>query len=153
MVVWTLLVIALLWESKWFLGKMTGALEEYMGDVAVCDKCCLGAVWTCSLLSHDESTFPGGRNSLGSDPWQLNFLWRRWEITPFRVPSGRWEEFRESPCLPLLIFKCLQLTSFATLYYLPLNTSAFYFSSLHLTYLLLIFVWWRIYRQRGNLWV
>ena len=50
------------------LGKMTGALEEYMGDAAVCDKFCLGAVWTCSLLSHDESIFPGRRNSLGSDP-------------------------------------------------------------------------------------
>lgn len=42
--------------------------RRIMGDVAVCDKFCLGAVWTCGLLSHDEPTFPGGRNSLGSDP-------------------------------------------------------------------------------------
>ena len=96
-VVWTFFGIALLWEGRWFLGKMTGAPEEYMRDVVVCDRFCLGAVWTCSVLSHDKSIFPGGGNSLGSDPWQLSFLW--WwqeEITPFRVPLGRWGEFRES---------------------------------------------------------
>ena len=103
-VVWTFFVVALLWEGRWFLGKMTGAPEEYMGDVVVCDKFCLSAVWTCSVLSHDKSIFPGGGNSLGSDPWQLSFFWRwQGEITPFRVPLGRWGEFRESLYLSLHI--------------------------------------------------
>ena len=37
-------------ESKWFLGKMNGALKEKMGGMIVCDKVCLDVVWTFSVL-------------------------------------------------------------------------------------------------------
>lgn len=52
-------MVSLLGESKWFLGKMNGPLEEQVGSVTVHNKACLGVVLTSSLLSHDESVFPG----------------------------------------------------------------------------------------------
>lgn len=46
-------------ERKRFLGKMNGPLEEKIGSMTVCDKVCLGVVWTSSSLSYDESISPG----------------------------------------------------------------------------------------------
>ena len=37
-------------QNKWFLGKMTGALQEWLGGIIVCGKICQGVVLTFSLL-------------------------------------------------------------------------------------------------------
>ena len=59
-------------SSKWLIRKVNGLWEEQKGDMTVCDKVCLGVVLISSLLSCDESVFPGGWKSLGEgtyDNW------------------------------------------------------------------------------------
>jgi len=87
-------------ESKWFLGKMNGPLEEEMKGVIACDK--FVCVW-CQLLvsSHVTRVSPPWLMTLpGGALWQLSSFWR------ICLEADEGSSEKASPCI--CFSKCLQ---------------------------------------------